>query len=135
MPKQPALSAKIGLAKGKNKIMTYSSSLALSRSQFAGRNRNSVSIKARAKTFGPISNTIILIVLACLLGLFYLSQVTKTNAYGFSLNSLQQQQTQLKNENANLAVYSAQLQSVSRAQTSAVAKNMVPLTPSATATN
>ncbi len=115
--------------------MTYSSSLALSRSQFAGRNRNSVSIKARAKTFGPISNTIILIVLACLLGLFYLSQVTKTNAYGFSLNSLQQQQTQLKNENANLAVYSAQLQSVSRAQSSAVAKNMVPLTPSATATN
>ncbi len=115
--------------------MTYSSSLALSRSQFAGRNRNSVGIKTRAKTFGPISNTIILIVLACLLGLFYLSQVTKTNAYGFNLNALQQQQAQLKNENANLAVYSAQLQSVSRAQNSVVAKNMVPLTPSATATN
>jgi uncharacterized membrane protein len=115
--------------------MTYSSSLALSRSQFAGRNRNTVSLKARAKTLGPISNTIILIVLACLLGLFYLSQVTKTNAYGFSLNSLQQQQTQLKTENANLEVTSAQLQSVSRAQNSSVAKSMVPLTPSATAIN
>ncbi|MCL4357397.1 hypothetical protein M1512_00675 [Patescibacteria group bacterium] len=115
--------------------MTYSSSLALSRSQFAGRNRNMVSFKARAKTLGPISNTIILIVLACLLGLFYLSQVTKTNAYGFSLNSLQQQQTQLKTENANLEVTSAQLQSVSRAQNSSVAKSMVPLTPSATAIN
>ncbi len=115
--------------------MTYSSSLALSRSQFAGRNRNSVSIRTRAKTFGPISNTIILIVLACLLGLFYLSQVTKTNAYGFSLNSLQQQQNTLKSENADLAVYSAQLQSVSRAQNSTVAKSMVPLTPSATVNN
>lgn len=115
--------------------MTYSSSLALSRSQFAGRNRNSISIRAHTKTFGPISNTIILIVLACLLGLFYLSQVTKTNAYGFSLNSLQQQQTALKSENADLAVYSAQLQSVNRAQNSTVAQNMVPLTPSATVIN
>ena len=115
--------------------MTYSSSLALSRAQFSGRNRNSVSVRSRARTLGPISNTIILIVLACLLGLFYLSQVTKTNAYGFSLNSLQQQQTALKTENANLAVYSAQLQSISRAQNSSVAKNMVPLTPSATVIN
>ena len=115
--------------------MTYSSSLAVSRAQFSGRNRNSVSLSARAKTLGPISNTIILIVLACLLGLFYLSQVTKTNAYGFSLNSLQQQQISLKSENADLTVYSAQLQSVSRAQNSTVAKSMVPLTPSATVTN
>lgn len=115
--------------------MTYSSSLALSRAQFSERNRNSVSFQTRAKALGPISNTIILIVLACLIGLFYLAQVTKTNAYGFSLNNLQQQQTALKNENANLQVSSAQLQSVSKAQTSTVAKNMVPITPSATAIN
>lgn len=115
--------------------MTYSSSLALSRSQFSGRNRNSVSFKSRARTLGPISNTIILVVLACLLGLFYLAQVTKTNAYGFALNNLQVQQNQLKAEYANLQVSSAQLQSVSRAQSSAIAKNMVPLTPSATAQN
>ena len=115
--------------------MTYSSSLALSRSQYSGRNRNSITFRPHSKTLGPISNTIILIVLACLLGLFYLSQVTKTNAYGFSLNSLQQKQTQLKNEYADLQVSSAQLQSVNRAQNSSVAKNMVPLIPSATAQN
>ncbi len=115
--------------------MTYSSTLALSRSQYSGRNRNSVSFIARTRTLGPVSNTIILIVLACLLGLLYLAQVTKTNAYGFSLNSLQQQQNQLKSEYANLQVASAQLQSVSRAQNSQVAKSMVPLTPSATAQN
>lgn len=115
--------------------MTYSSSLALSRSQLSGRNRTAVNAHLRAKTLGPISNTIILIVLACLLGLFYLAQVTKTNAYGFSLNSLQQQQAQLKTEYADLQVASAQLQSVNRAQNNSVAKNMVPLTPSATAHN
>lgn len=115
--------------------MTYSSSLALSRAQFAGRNRNSVSYRTKARTLGPISNTIILIVLACLLGLFYLAQVTKTNAYGFNLNSLQQQQNKLKSEYADLQVSSAQLQSIGRVQNSSVAKNMVPLTPSATAKN
>lgn len=115
--------------------MTYSSSSALSRSQFSGRNRNSISFRPKVRTFGPISNTIILIVLACLLGLFYLAQVTKTNAYGFSLNSLQQQQLKLKTEYADLQVSSAQLQSVSRTQNSSVAKSMVPLSPSATALN
>ena len=114
--------------------MTYSSSLALSRSQFAGRNRNAVSFKSRSKV-GPISNTIILIVLACLLGLFYLAQVTKTNAYGFSLNSLQQKQNQLKNEYADLQVTSSQLQSVTRLSNNPVAKSMVPITPSAVASN
>lgn len=115
--------------------MTYSSSLALSRSQYSGRNHNSVSFRSKTKTLGPISNTIILIVLACLLGLFYLAQVTQTNAYGFSLNSLQQKQSQLKNEYADLQVSSAQLQSVSRVQTSSVAKTMTPLSPSASAHN
>lgn len=115
--------------------MTYSSTLALSRSQFSDRNKNTISFKVRPKTIGPISNTIILIVLASLLGLFYLSQVTRTNIYGFSLNNLQQQQTKLKSEYADLQVSSAQLQSVSRTQNSSVANNMVPLAPSATAKN
>jgi len=124
-----------GEKKRKTKIMTYSSSLALSRSQYAERNKNTISFRVKPKTIGPISNTIILVVLACLLGLFYLSQVTKTNIYGFSLNNLQQQQTKLKSEYADLQVTSAQLQSVSRTQSSSVANSMVPLAPSATAKN
>jgi cell division protein FtsL len=115
--------------------MTYSSSLALSRSQFNNKNHNSLSFRPKAHTLGPISNTIVLIVLACLLGLFYLAQVTKTNVYGFSLNSLQQQQTKLKTEYADLQVSSAQLQAASRTQNSSVAKSMVTLAPSATAQN
>ena len=115
--------------------MTYSSSLAMSRSQFSGRNVNSVSFARTERKLGPISNTLLLIVLACLLGMLYLSQVTKTNAYGYTINSLQQQQTQLKSQNDDLQVASARLQSVDRAQNSSVAKNMVSVAPSDTVQN
>lgn len=115
--------------------MTYSSSLAMNRSRFSGRNQNSISFRAKERTLGPISNTIILIVLACLLGLLYLTQVTKTNAYGYQINNLQQQQTQLKNQQDNLEVASARLQSLSRVQASAVAKSMVAVAPSDTVQN
>jgi hypothetical protein len=111
--------------------MTYSSSLALSRSQFSGQGRNSVSFRARERKFGPISNTIILIVLACLLGLLYLTQVTKTNAYGYTINSLKQEQTALQDKNDDLQVDSARLQSLQRVQDSSVAAAMVPVTPAA----
>lgn len=112
--------------------MTYSSSLAVNRTKFAGRNQNSVSFRAQARTLGPVSNTIVLIVLACLLGLLYLTQVTKTNAYGYQINSLQEKQAQLKTEHDELEVASARLQSLSRVQNSAVAKSLVSVAPSAT---
>jgi cell division protein FtsL len=115
--------------------MTYSSSLAMNRSRFSGRNQNSVTFKAQARTLGPITNTITLIVLACLLGLLYLTQVTKTNAYGFQINDLQQTQSQLQNQYDNLQVASARLQSLSRVESSAVAKSLVAVTPSATVQN
>ena len=112
--------------------MTYSSSLAMNRTRFVARNQNSVSFSVQARTLGPVSNTITLIVLACLLGLLYLTQVTKTNAYGYQINGLQQTQTSLKNQHDDLEVNSARLQSLSRVQNSAVAKNMVPVTPAST---
>jgi hypothetical protein len=104
----------------------------MNRTRFNSRNQNSVSFRTQTRVLGPISNTIILIVLACLLGLLYLTQVTKTNAYGYQISSLQQQQTQLKNKHDDLEVASARLQSMSRVQGSTVAKNMVSVAPSAT---
>ncbi len=115
--------------------MTYSSSLAMNRSRYQGRNQNSVSFNAKTRTLGPISNTITLIVLACLLGLLYLTQVTKTNAYGYQINSLQQKQASLKSEHNDLEVASARLQSLARVQNSAVAKTLVSVAPSATVQN
>lgn len=115
--------------------MTYSSSLAVNRSRYATKNQNSVSFKAQARTLGPVSNTITLIILACLLGLLYLTQVTKTNAFGYQINNLQQTQAALKSENDNLQVDSARLQSLSRVENSPVAKNLTAVAPSGTVTN
>ncbi len=107
----------------------------MNRSRYQGRNQNSVSFQATTRTLGPISNTITLIVLACLLGLLYLTQVTKTNAYGYQINSLQQKQASLKSQHDDLEVDSARLQSLSRVSNSPVAKSLVSVAPSATAKN
>jgi hypothetical protein len=109
--------------------MTYSSSIAASRRGYVRRNQNSVRFSASAKSLGPVSNTIILIVLACMVGLLYLTQVTKTNNIGYSINHLQEQQADLKDQKANLEVESARLQSLNRVAGSDVAKNMVSAAP------
>jgi len=110
--------------------MTYSSSIAASRRGYVRRNQNSVSFAASARTLGPISNTIILIVLACLVGLLYLTQVTKTNGYGYTINTLEQQQSDLKDQKANLEVSAARLQSLDRVSASKAAKALVSVAPS-----
>jgi hypothetical protein len=115
--------------------MTYSSSLAMRSRQSFGRNQNTARFRSNERTLGPISNTIMLIILACLLGLLYLTQVTKTNAYGYKINDLQQQQTKLKDENAELQVSAARLQALDRVKNSDVAKNLVSVAPSGTIQN
>jgi cell division protein FtsL len=113
--------------------MTYSSTLALGRKTAVyGRNKNATAFRAQDRAFGPISNTIILIVLALVLGLLYLTQATKTNAYGYQINSLRQEQTKLNTEHDDLAVASARLRSVERVQNSEQAKGLVSVAPSAT---
>jgi hypothetical protein len=110
--------------------MTYSSTLALGRQPAATRGQNSVSFRVTDKRLGPVSNTIILIVLACLLGLLYLTQVTKTNAYGYQINGLQRQQSKLQQQHQDLTVASARLQSLDRVAASQQAQAMTPSTPS-----
>lgn len=113
--------------------MTYSNSLALGRKQVLyGRNKNAQVFRTQERALGPISNTIILIVLALVLGLLYLTQVTKTNAYGYEINSLRQEQAKLDAEHNDLAVASARLQSVERVQNSDEAKGLVSIAPAAT---
>lgn len=113
--------------------MTYSNTMALGR-QHAGtqRNQNSVSFAKADKRLGPVSNTIVLIVLACLLGLLYLTQVTKTNTYGYTINKLELEQSELKSQHDNLSAASARLQQLERVQSSAAAKNLVATAPSGT---
>jgi hypothetical protein len=117
----------------KNKNMTYSSTLAVGRQQhFGQRNQNTTSFRSDKKGIGPVSNTIILVVLACLLGLLYLTQVTKTNSYGYQINDLNHQQTELRQEHAELEVASARLQALDRVKNSDQAKSLVSVAPSGT---
>jgi len=109
--------------------MTYSSSIAASRRGYVRRNQNSVRFRESARTLGPVSNAIILIILACLVGLLYLTQVTKTNAYGYTINNLEQQQASLKDQKANLEVSAARLQSLQRVASSDAAKSLVSVAP------
>lgn len=116
--------------------MTYSSSLAMSRQRYgAGQQNTTRHTASNARTLGPVSNTIMLIVLACLLGLLYLTQVTKTNALSYKINDLKTQQTQLKSEHADLEVSAARLQSLERVKNSDAAKNLVSLSSSSTVQN
>jgi len=115
--------------------MTYSSSLAIGRQRYSQRNQNSTSFQAVERTLGPISNTIILIVLACLLGLLYLTQVTKSNSYSYKINALNLQQQQLKQEHDDLQVAAARLQALDRVKSSTVAKQLVSVAPTATVQN
>lgn len=119
----------------KQKHMTYSSSIALGRQRYAPRNQNITNHRTKERTIGPISNTVILIVLACVLGLMYLTQVTKTNAYGYEISELQDQQTALRVQHDELQVESARLQSLDRVKNSEVAKNLVTVAPSTTLQN
>jgi hypothetical protein len=115
--------------------MTYSSSIAAGRQRYAGRNQNTTSFKGKAQAIGPVSNTIMLIVLTCLLGLLYLAQVTKTNAYSYQLNDLREQQVVLESERDQLEVDSARLQALERVKNSKTAKNFVSAAPAATLQN
>ena len=111
--------------------MTYSNSLAAGRQKYASNGRNTAVYGGKAG-IGPVSNTIILIILACLLGLLYLTQVTRTNAYGFRISDLKEQQTRLKEENDDLNIAAARLQALDQVKNSEAAKNLVSVVPSAT---
>lgn len=115
--------------------MTYSSTLTVGRQRYARRNQNSVSFMGESRKLGPISNAVVLIVLACLLGLVYLTQVTKTNAYSYQIKSLQQEQSSLKDERDELEVASARLQALDTIKASKEAQSLVTVAPTATIQN
>ncbi len=115
--------------------MTYSSSLAMNRQRYARRNQNTTVFKRDQRGFGPVSNTIILIILGCILGILYLSQVTKTNAFGYQIDELRNESASLQTEHDELEVAAARLQSLERAKNSPVANDMVSVAPSAIVQN
>jgi hypothetical protein len=123
-------------AKGKTKTkMTYGKNVSISRQAAYQRNRNVITMSASRAGLGPVSNAIVLILVMCLLGLMYLTQVTKTNALGYKVSELSTKQSQLKEEYASLEVESVRLQSLERVKTSSVAQKMTDTKPTAVVAN
>lgn len=87
------------------------------------RNQNTVAFRVQ-RGLGPVTNTVLVILLLSVLGLIYLTQITKTSTYGYELNDLEQKRTALLSEKADLQVESARLEALDRVRQSSVAQNM-----------
>lgn len=102
----------------------------MSSQQFAGRqqrmwrrNQNIVSF-APTQALGPISHTILIALMIAVLGLIYLTQVTKTSGYGYDINGLEQKLETLSLEKEELANQNARLSALKSVESSNVAKAM-----------
>ncbi len=93
------------------------------------RNQNTVRYQLTSG-LGPISHTVLIVIMLSILGLIYLTQITKTSAYGYQINDLKNKQSKLADQKRDLEVESARLQALERVQSSDVAKAMT--TPSET---
>ncbi len=114
--------------------MTYSSAVSVNRKRFASRGQNAVVYKTKTRRLGPVSNAITLVLLASLIGLVYLTQVTKINSFSYEINSLEQHQSQLKEEQKDLELTAARLRSVESSKVAKVANSLVSVGPSGTIT-
>ena len=65
-----------------------------------------------------------------MMGLIYLTQVTKTYSLGYKVDELTKRQTVLSEEHSNLELESVKLQSQNRVKSSTVAANLETVTPS-----
>ncbi|MGH7196287.1 MAG: hypothetical protein ACREGJ_00790 [Candidatus Saccharimonadales bacterium] len=93
------------------------------------RNQNTVKFQTGI-SLGPVSHTVIIAVMLAVLGLIYLTQITKTSTYGYQINELNTQKEELLSEKRDLEVETARLQALERVQQSDVAKALE--TPSQT---
>ena len=103
----------------------------MSRQRFARRGQNSTGYQEVDGRLGPITSTVILVVLACLLGMLYLTQVTHTNTLSYKIDDLQKKQQSLKTEHEELQVSAARLQAVDSIKNSEAAKGLVSVAPTA----
>lgn len=98
------------------------------------RNQNTVAYVSSA-TLGPVAHTVIVALMIAVLGLIYLTQVTKTSTYGYQLDSLETSRSKLLAERQDLENENARLQALERVKTSSVAAQMTQPTSTEYATN
>ena len=105
--------------------MSTVSSLALRQTRTTlRRNQNAVRYESKRLSLGPISNTLVLALILSLMGLLYLTQITKTSTFGYEVNQLEERKTALVEEQQSREVEAARLQALETIQTSEVAQNL-----------
>jgi len=111
--------------------MTYSAAtqVAGSKRTAFGRNQNTTSFVSNRSKIGPVSNIIVVTVVICLMGLVYLTQVTKTYALGYRVDELSKQQDRLTTEHSNLELESVKLRSIERVKNSQATATMTSVSP------
>jgi hypothetical protein len=87
------------------------------------RNQNTVSFASSAK-LGPVAHTVLVALMIAVLGIIYLTQITKTSTYGYQLEALDSKRADLVSQKSDLEVENARLQALERVQGSSVAKNL-----------
>ncbi|HET8689908.1 MAG TPA: hypothetical protein VFL81_00495 [Candidatus Saccharimonadales bacterium] len=87
------------------------------------RGQNTVAFRPTGK-FGPVTHTIVVALMVAVLGLIYLTQVTRTSSYAYQLNDAQTTHDKLVAEYQDLKVENARLQSLKTVKDSGVAKAM-----------
>ncbi len=87
------------------------------------RNQNTVAFEATAR-LGPISHTVLVAMMVAVLGLIYLTQITKTSTYSYQIEKLNEQRSKLVDRKSELEVESARLKSLQKVQSSEVAANL-----------
>jgi hypothetical protein len=104
--------------------MAYSTTFMLSRSNTSGwqRNQNTIRHNFNAKQFGPVAHTVVVVMLLCVMGLMYLAQINKTNAYTYPINELETKRQSLLSEQQQLKVEAARLGSLETVKNSTVAQ-------------
>lgn len=98
------------------------------------RNQNTVAFAPTA-TLGPVAHTVIVALMIAVLGLIYLTQVTKTSTYGYQLDSLETKRSALLAERQDLENENARLQALERVKNSSVASTMTEPVSTEYATN
>jgi cell division protein FtsL len=115
--------------------MTYSQAISSTKSnrekpQGYRRNQNTTVYQSSKASIGPVSNILIMVIIVCLLGVIYLTQVTKTYALGYRINDLSSEKSELNDEKSRLELESVKLQSVERVKNSKVASKLETVSPS-----
>lgn len=85
------------------------------------RNQNTTTFVSAVK-LGPISHTIVVALMVTVLGLIYLTQVTRTGSYSYDIDSLDTRLSALRAEKEDLQNENARLQALSTVANSTVAR-------------